>query len=450
MKRKSKIIGSLILFLFLIIIANTVKVQAASTSITGSKTVTQGEVVTITGSVTAGGWNLTLSGAGQSKHLVGQTSVTGNDSASTSITFTASDVGTYTFTLKGDITDFDTDVTSNVNKPCTITVKAPSTGVNTGTNTGDSTNNGGSTSSGSENTSTNTSASTAQLKMITTKPVDFSGFKSASTGPYKVTVENNVTSIDVVTSKKDGGQKVSISGNQNLDVGTNKVTVSVTSADGKNKMTYVIYVTRKSGDSENTEEKPNQIDNENNKEEKEKLGLSAIILDEGYSLTPEFKTDIYEYTVNINEDLKEFPVNAISTQDDAKIEITGNTDLIDGENTITIKVISADGNETVVYTIKVIKEKIETTQIEKKIQATPTYYNAYESIKNTSMIVTVIIGIVFFVATTSAIAEFRTYSKKLNVCKLEKTSKDNFNYGETIGEVNIEEVKPKKHKGKHF
>lgn len=445
--RKIRRILSLMLIAGLCFILS-IKADATSFSASTSKnTVTPGESFTVTlnasgltGRFDVSGTNCTVS---PSKIWVEK------GVPDSKITVKAGGEGTAKVTITAqNVADLNrNDVTGSTEVK--ITVKSAQTnGDNTGDNGGSNNNNDGN--SNNSNNGTTTTFSTAELKMITTSPVDFKGFKSASSGPYKVTVENDVTSINVAVSKKENGQKVSISGNQNLDVGTNKVTVSVTSADGKNKMTYVIYVTRKSGDSENTEEKPNQIDNENNKEEKEKLGLSAIILDEGYSLTPEFKTDIYEYTVNINEDLKEFPVNAISTQDDAKIEITGNTDLIDGENTITIKVISADGNETVVYTIKVIKEKIETTQIEKKIQATPTYYNAYESIKNTSMIVTVIIGIVFFVAITSAIAEFRTYSKKLNVCKLEKTSKDNFNYGETIGEVNIEEVKPKKHKGKHF
>lgn len=455
MNRKKKVIGSFILFLFMIILGNTIDVQAASSTITNSKTITQGESVTITASVNAGAWNLTLAGAGQTKNLVGQTSVTDNASASTSITFTASNVGTYTFTLKGDITDYNTDQTSNVSKSCIITVKAKDNGGNTGNS---STNNSGGSSGTTTNNggTTTTTSSTAELKMITTSPVDFKGFKSASEGPYKVTVENNVTTLNVSVNKKESGQKVSISGNKNLDVGTNKVTVAVTSADGKNKKSYVIYVTRKAEENNDKEEQiPNQIDET---KENKKLGLSAIILDQGYTLSPEFSENIYEYTVNLNEDIKEFEINAIATQEDAKIEITGNKELKEGENIITIKVTSVDGKETVEYKIKVIKtlSKQTSAPIITKTKIAPIDFNSLNEINNYSVAIIVMVLLITLIGIIAIIREYSNTKLALEEGIFDdqapiNTTKDYFNYGSTF----IDEEEPKKrgrsgrNRGKH-
>ena len=68
--------------------------------------------------------------------------------------------------------------------------------------------------------------------------------------------------------------------------------------------------------------------------------MLSIAIDEEYEiyLNPEFKTDIYEYTIELKEDLTEIPLKAIANRENAKIEITGNEDLKEGENVITITV----------------------------------------------------------------------------------------------------------------
>ena len=72
---KRRIISILLTFILLFSMMNISKVYANySVSLTESKTVEVGNTVTITASVTAGSWSLTLSGNGSSESLVGYTS----------------------------------------------------------------------------------------------------------------------------------------------------------------------------------------------------------------------------------------------------------------------------------------------------------------------------------------------------------------------------------------
>ena len=149
-------------------------------------------------------------------------------------------------------------------------------------------------------------------------------------------------------------------------MGTNPIKVTVTAPDGKTTNTYTIYVARQAG--KDDEVTPNVID-EGNQEgendeqtgtenpEQEELGLLSIAIDEEHEiyLNPEFKTDIYEYTIELKEDLTEIPLKAIANRENAKIEITGNEDLKEGENVITITVTDEETEEKVEYKITVKK-----------------------------------------------------------------------------------------------
>lgn len=77
MRKNKKIISILLICMLLFSTINISKVYANYTvSLTENKTVEVGNTVTVTASVTAGAWNLTLSGNGSSVSLVGQTSTT--------------------------------------------------------------------------------------------------------------------------------------------------------------------------------------------------------------------------------------------------------------------------------------------------------------------------------------------------------------------------------------
>ena len=62
---------------------------------------------------------------------------------------------------------------------------------------------------------------------------------------YRVKVNNNVSSIKVNATPNNSKSKVSVEGNESLNVGTNRVTVKVTAENGESSE-YTIYVRRAS------------------------------------------------------------------------------------------------------------------------------------------------------------------------------------------------------------
>lgn len=373
-------------FMFFISLTCISKVQAASANISASKiSVTEGEAVSINVSINAASWSLKLSGSGVTDDIVGYDLDANNVTTNKSYSLNTNKAGTYTIYLKGDITDAN-EQNTDINKSVTITVKAPqttpsdnnsnsnsgTTGTNTntssGSNSGSSGTNNNSSSSGSSSTSTSNSGSTsttttttqtkssnANLSNLITSPVDFTGFKANKTEGYSITVENNVTEVKVTAKVQDSKASYKVTGNTNLKAGqTNVVKVTVTAEDGTQKV-YKINVIRKNSEENNV---PNIIETPEEKEITKKVNLTLKSLEiKGLILNPEFSSNVYEYTADLTEGLTELEVLAIATQaDDTIIEITGNKELKDGENIITIVVKSSDKKESKTYTVKVNKK----------------------------------------------------------------------------------------------
>ena len=161
---------------------------------------------------------------------------------------------------------------------------------------------------------------------------------SADVTEYTLNVPEEVTTLDIDAVPADDNAKVEITGNDQLLDGVNTIEIKVTAEDGTAR-TYKISVTK------------GKFSN---------IGLTELSID-GYTLTPEFSADIYEYTLEVNDlTLTNLNVNAIADQENAIVEIVGNTDLKQGENIITILVKSEDGEEFATYQIVVnIVEKPE-------------------------------------------------------------------------------------------
>jgi hypothetical protein len=81
------------------------------------------------------------------------------------------------------------------------------------------------------------------LSSLSISGVTLSPAFSYNVESYTASVPNNITSITVSYTLQDGGATVTVSGNTNLQVGANTVTITVTAEDGTTR-TYTIIVTR--------------------------------------------------------------------------------------------------------------------------------------------------------------------------------------------------------------
>ncbi len=181
----------------------------------------------------------------------------------------------------------------------------------------------------------------ARLKNLGINPeqYDFTGFTSDVT-EYATEVPNEVTEIEIYATAINSSAQITGIGKIELKEGKNDLAVEVIAANGTKK-TYTISVTRK--ESENvagTTEK--------------KLGLSMLSI-KGVTLNPTFNTETYEYTVDITEALDSLEIQTEANEQDATVEVMGNENLHDGENTITILVKNKEVDKVTTYQIIVNK-----------------------------------------------------------------------------------------------
>lgn len=176
------------------------------------------------------------------------------------------------------------------------------------------------------------------LKSLTVGAYELTPEFSADVTEYSLTVDENVDVLQVTAEPEDETAEVEVSGNDNLLLGENTIKIKVTAEDETVKI-YTINVT---------------------KGEAPKIQLKELSI-EGYTLSPDFKGDVYSYTLTINDvNVKELTINAKTDNEDAKIEILGNKDLKLGENIVTILVKSEDEEEVTTYQIVVnIEEEVQ-------------------------------------------------------------------------------------------
>lgn len=162
---------------------------------------------------------------------------------------------------------------------------------------------------------------------------------------FTVNVDSGVTSVDVSAEASNGSAKISGTGKKELSTGTNTVTITVTAENGAKK-TYSVRIRRLA---DTTNQTPNKSDNQNNNQQPEEpnepeeptepelLRLTYLLI-EDVELTPEFDSEVFEYTANvINKDNLE--IVKVVNKEDATVEITGDKELVDGENIVTIKLM---------------------------------------------------------------------------------------------------------------
>lgn len=424
----------LIVFFVAIMWILTTTSNAASISLTPSKTSAEaGENVNVTvSSDCVGRVNLTVSNGKISTNKVWI------EGGAQSVTVTVGNSGTTTITASaqdGILSNNGVDVPiSSITKTITI----------------NSNNNGNLNNNSSSNTQQQPQAKSnvATLANLGIKgQYDFTGFRAAKTS-YSVTVPNEAESVEIYASKGQSGQKITGTGVKQLKEGTNAINVVVTAEDGTTTKTYTINIERKSAETtddkeENTEEQPE----ETSTEEEETFGLKDLKID-GLELTPEFKTDVYEYSAELKEDKTSLELTTIATEENAEIEVTGNEDLKDGENIITVIVKEKDTDKTATYQITVNK-------ISNEQNITDTAINKMQLSQNKIIVicagVAVILLIIIILIVIIKKRKSTNNSEEYYYSELYSTDDKEEDLQEQIEEDYEEQPKKKKHsKGKRF
>ncbi len=414
MKRKilSKAILCIIAFL-IIILGMQVSSEAASFSASASSTsLTVGGTTSLSITASGCGGKFTVSSSDSSIVSVGESSIWVEDTTS-SITLTAKKAGTATITVTAaNVADTagENDITGS--KTVTITVSSSSSS--------------GSSSSGSSSgssSSSSTKSSDATLKSLT---VGGKSYSNPSTDITVSSVSASTSTITILATANSSKASISGTGTKDLVTGTNKFTITVTAEDGTTK-SYIIRVTKLAEEST----VPNVIEEteEEGGEEETELRLSSLVVQD-VELVPEFDSEVFEYAIDV-VDLDELVINAVANMEDALVEITGNTELIEGKNTV---IITLTKDETVVeYKITVNKTVTLAEEPEQEEQETEE-----EEEKNIAIIgiitdwwdksgpMTVVISAILILLAIATIFAITTYKYTNNVREVSKHAQTDY------------------------
>ena len=159
---------------------------------------------------------------------------------------------------------------------------------------------------------------------------------------YSIEEEIDENSLEINAVVDDERATVLGTGNVSLQTGENNLRIDVKAENGLQR-TYFIKC--------------------NKKIEDEELTLSAIkllaISEDGSTqeifLNKQISNDVFEYSCDVYSDVDKIQIETTSEKSDANITITGNENLKEGKNTITIALKDNSGKETI-YKIQVNKQ----------------------------------------------------------------------------------------------
>ena len=179
-------------------------------------------------------------------------------------------------------------------------------------------------------------SSDATLKHLSLEGYSLNPTFNKDTLRYNVSIPYEKTAIDVSAIANNENALVTVSGNQNLKVGSNEVRIDVLAENGNSK-TYIVNVTRldKAQVSSNAY-------------------LANLVIGNGV-LTPTFNKNTYSYTVNVDSNTDKLVFTSIIPEDEnSTVSISGNENFTTGNNKVVITVTSKSGVKKD-YEINVIK-----------------------------------------------------------------------------------------------
>lgn len=474
MKLKKSVFCILLAIILLILIAP--KTMAANLTISFSSSQAKaGDTVTATvvGNGIIGKVDLSVSG----NATLSQNSIFVDGSASVSvkingegdvkITATAVDMA---YSATGEAFPNETDK-GKKSTAGTIKVASSSTSNNGSTNNGAS-NNGSSSNSSNGSSSSNTSngnssgnstqrpststetkkSSNANLKDLGIKPNDFKGFKSGTTA-YNVTVPNDVEQVKVYATAQDSKSKITTgTGNKKLTVGKNKLDVVVTAEDGTTK-TYTINVTREEAavvTNETTDDNSSTETQENtqNNTTEDNTDLKNLTIS-GYTLTPSFSPNVYEYKLDVKGDISSLDIQTEGANHSVSTDIAGNENLKDGENIITIHVYNEETKKNSTYQIIVNKMTASSEDLNVTLN---------NAIKKANKIRYIFLGTVLFIVIASIVFIIVKHNIKKDDDEDKEDDDEIYDYNKKENErLNLDDedelfsrVNKDEKKGKHF
>lgn len=177
----------------------------------------------------------------------------------------------------------------------------------------------------------------------TLKSLDVSGFTliptfNKNTTSYNISVNNNITGLNVTAIPNDEKATVKISGNNGWKEGINTVRITVTAEDGSEKV-YIVNVNRKPA---NNTTAPSKSSNN---------FLENIIVNDG-ELKPNFDKNNNSYNITVPNDVEALDLKLIAEDKNATVNIIGNNNFKIGMNVVTVEVRAEDGSIRV-YTLNV-------------------------------------------------------------------------------------------------
>ena len=377
MDKKQKSVKKLILtaLFFILLLCVQSKVNATSINISPSNPKV-GDTVTVTVSISdVNTADLTAYVSGSA---TGTVRVVGGDLSGQPSTFSKSEnfycgsEGTLSVSISSDSTAVLNGEYVNVGASASVNVTSNSSSSDDNSNNNNS-DNGNSDNNNSDNNNNNnsnnnsdnnqnsgtptttTKSSNANLSNLGIRPNDFTGFRPGTTA-YNVTVPNDVDQVTVYANLQDSKASLTGTGTKSLNVGRNALNVVVTAENGTQK-TYTINVTREEQTEQEPEENTTPEETVEPDDSETSTSTSDLIKLEvtGYELTPEFSPDIYSYTLDLNGDVSSLDVVAEGANHNVSVEIVGNTDLVEGENIITVLVHNEETDTNSTYQIVVNK-----------------------------------------------------------------------------------------------
>lgn len=253
------------------------------------------------------------------------------------------------------------------------------------------------------------------LKLLSIEGVELTPAFSANITEYSAKLTNyKEQSLKINAEAEDSKSTVKIEGNEEIKIGENVISVTVTAEDGTTKV-YKITITN---------------------EEKEGLGLSSLVI-KGVELK-NFSPSKFNYEIEFKE-LDQLEIEAIANEEGATVEIVGNENLTElGEHIITIIVTSADGEQIATYTITANKLAVEEAKQELDIKSILTC-----AVIALVVLVAIIILIVRYVKGNSNAEIDYVYNDNLdNKENEELIEKENNKIGETPKEETKKDEKP--------